>query len=77
MSREKMAGFGLDDRDQVNGFHKIFILCIFRWRDRPVVGLAAQFGDVSLKFGVCAQFEDGVRTSGVKSSVNGSSKRSR
>jgi hypothetical protein len=39
MLRKKVARFGLDDGDQVNGFHEIFVLSILGGRERPLVGL--------------------------------------
>jgi len=58
MLREKEAGFGLNDGDQVNGFHEFLVLGIFGGRERPLVSLAAQFRDSSLNFGVRVQSED-------------------
>jgi hypothetical protein len=45
MFRKKAAGCGLNDGDQVNGLHKFLVFGIFAGRERPPVGLAAQFLD--------------------------------
>src|SRR5215472_17413368 len=58
MLREKEAGFGVNDGDQVNGFHEFLVLGIFGGRERPLVDLAAQFRDSSFRLRVRAQSED-------------------
>ena len=47
---KKAAGFGLNDGDHVNGFHKFLVFGILGRRECPLIGLAAQFRDSSLRF---------------------------
>lgn len=51
MPGEKLAGLCLYNRDQVDSFHKILVLCILRCRERPVVSLLAQFGNAGFQIG--------------------------
>jgi len=54
MLPKKVARLGLDDGDQVDGFHEVFVLSILGGCECAVVGLTAQFLDVSLEFRVRA-----------------------